>query len=71
VPELGRFFGIIIHMFVAGSPHHSAHFHAHYQREIGIFTIDPVELIAGGLPRRQERLVDMGGVTSSWEAAEA
>ena len=41
-----------------GSPHHMAHFHAYYQDEIGIFGIDPVELIAGSLPRRQRRLVE-------------
>jgi len=59
VPELSRFFGIIIRMFAEpGSPHHSAHFHAYYQSEIGIFGIDPVELIAGSLPRRQRRLVE-------------
>ena len=42
----------------AGSPHHAAHFHAYYQDEVGIFSIDPVELIAGSLPRRQRRLVE-------------
>lgn len=59
MPELSRFFGIIIRMFAeVGSPHHTAHFHAYYQDEIGIFSIDPVELIAGSLPRRQKRLVE-------------
>jgi len=48
VPELSRFFGIIIRMFAeAGAPHHVAHFHAYCQDEIGIFSIDPVDLIAG------------------------
>jgi hypothetical protein len=41
-----------------GAPHHRAHFHAYYQDEVGIFSIDPVELIAGSLPRRQRRLVE-------------
>jgi len=59
VPEISRFFGIIIRMFAEpGSPHHAAHFHAYCQGEVGIFTIDPVELIAGSLPRRQKRLVE-------------
>jgi len=59
VPELSRFFGIIIRMFAeAGSPHHTPHFHAYCQDEIGIFSIDPVELIAGSLPRKQRRLVE-------------
>jgi Domain of unknown function (DUF4160) len=41
-----------------GSPHHVAHFHAYYQDEVGIFSFDPVELIAGSLPRKQRRLVE-------------
>ena len=59
VPELSRFFGIIIRMFAeAGSPHHGAHFHAYYQEEVGIFSIDPIDPIAGSLPGRQRRLVE-------------
>jgi len=42
----------------AASPHHSAHFHAYYQDGVAIFSIDPVELIAGSLPMRQRRLVE-------------
>ena len=42
----------------AASPHHVPHFHAYYQDVVGIFSIDPVELIAGSLPRRQGRLVE-------------
>jgi uncharacterized protein DUF4160 len=59
VPELSRFFGIIIRMFAeAGGAHHVPHFHAYYQDEVGIFSLDPVELIAGSMPRRQMRLVE-------------
>jgi len=48
LPELSRFFGIIIRMFVeAGEPHHAAHFHAYYQNAMAVFTIEPVELVAG------------------------
>jgi len=37
VPEIGRFFGIIIRMFVeAGAPHHTPHFHAYYQEAVGV-----------------------------------
>ena len=46
-------------MFVeVGEPHHVPHFHAYYQSQVGIFGIEPVELIAGDLPRRQRRLVE-------------
>jgi hypothetical protein len=59
VPEISRFFGIIIRMFMeAGAPHHTPHFHAYYQEHVGLFSIDPVELIAGDLPRTQRRLVE-------------
>ena len=62
MPALSRFFGIIIRMYAqAGSPHHVAHFHAYYQDEIGIFSIDPVEMIAGSLSARQRRLIEAWG----------
>lgn len=57
--EISRFFGIIIRMFAEpGAPHHVPHFHAYYQRDVAVFSFDPVELIAGFLPRRQRRLVE-------------
>ena len=57
--ERARFFGIIIRMFTeVGGPHHLPHFHAHYQDEVGIFGVEPVELLAGTFPRRQRRLVE-------------
>ena len=59
MPEISRFFGIVVRMFVeVGQPHHTPHFHAYYQDAVGIFGIDPVEIIAGALPRRQRRLVE-------------
>jgi hypothetical protein len=59
MPELSRFFGIIIRMYLeAGESHHLPHFHAYYQGESAVFGFRPVELIAGSLPRRQRRLVE-------------
>jgi len=58
MPEISRFFGIVIRMFVeAGEPHHRPHFHAYYQGEVGVYAIDDIELLAGSLPRTQGRLV--------------
>ena len=34
------------------------HFHAYYQNESAVFGIDPVEIIGGSLPRKQQRLVE-------------
>jgi hypothetical protein len=59
MPELSRFFGIIIRMYVeTGGPHHLSHFHAYYQDDVAVIGLDPIELIAGDLPRRQLRLVE-------------
>jgi hypothetical protein len=59
MPELSRFFGIIIRMYAEiGVPHHIPHFHAYYQEESAVYSIEPIELIAGELPRRQQRLVE-------------
>ncbi len=58
MPEISRFFGIVIRMFVeAGGPHHLPHFHAYYQKHVGVYGVERVQRIAGLLPRRQERLV--------------
>ncbi len=59
MPELSRFFGLVVRMFrELGAPHHAPHFHAYYQESVGVFSIEPVELIAGSLPNRQRRLVE-------------
>jgi len=42
----------------AGEPHHLPHFHAYYQEDVAIYQLGPVELLSGGLPRRQQRLVE-------------
>ena len=59
MPELSRFFGIIVRMyFEAAGPHHLPHFHAYYQDGVAAISLDPIDLIAGDLPRRQRRLVE-------------
>jgi len=59
VPEISRFFGIIIRMFAeAGGTHQAPHFHVYYQEAVAVFAIDPIELITGFLPLRQRRLVE-------------
>jgi len=58
LPEISRFFGIVIRMFVeAGGPHHRPHFHAYFGEHVGIYAIDRIENMAGWLPSRQDRLV--------------
>ena len=48
MPELSRFFGIIIRMYLeVGGQHHLPHFHDYYGDEVAVLGIQPVELISG------------------------
>ena len=74
MPEIARFFGIIIRMFAeVGAPHHSPHFHAYYQNHVAIYRIDTLDLMNGSLPRTQMRLVEawaelhQGELLENWE----
>jgi Domain of unknown function (DUF4160) len=58
MPELARFFGIIIRMYAEAGPHHRAHFHAYYGEHTAVFGLDPIEPLAGSLPGRQASLVE-------------
>ena len=59
MPEIARFFGIIIRMYAeAGGPHHRPHFHAYYQDDVAIYSLDTIDLVAGTLPRSQQRFVE-------------
>lgn len=78
MPELSRFLGIIIRMYMeVRTQHHLPHFHAYYQNEVAVFTLDPVDLIAGSLPRRQRRLVEawaelhQNELVADWERLQA
>jgi hypothetical protein len=56
--ELSRFFGIIIRMFTEhGVRHHKPHFHAVYQDYEAVFTINPVDILSGSMPTKQQRLI--------------
>ena len=58
MPEISRFFGIIIRMYSEpGGQHNRPHLHAHYQDFDAVIAIDYIELIAGRLPRKQLRFV--------------
>ena len=59
MPELSRFYGIIITMFAEiGGRHHRPHFHASYQDSRASFAIEDVEILGGALPQKQRRIVE-------------
>ncbi len=73
MPELTRFFGIIIRMYAEpGAPHHLPHFHVYYQNYAAVYAINPLQSIGGSLPLRQQRLVEawaelhQGEILDNW-----
>lgn len=55
MPEISRFLGIIIRMFV--KEHNPPHFHAFYGDDAAIFSIDTGQMIQGEFPRNQATFV--------------
>ena len=57
MPEIARFYGIIIKMFFVQSEHNLPHFHALYGEYIGEFDINTLKMIQGDLPPRAVSIV--------------
>lgn len=55
MPELCRFYGIVIRMFY--DDHHPPHFHASYGEQEALVQIGTLAVIAGALPPRATGLV--------------
>jgi hypothetical protein len=55
MPEISRFFGIVIRMFF--NDHQPPHFHAEYAQYEGVFNIVDLRMMEGYLPRRVKGLV--------------
>jgi hypothetical protein len=53
MPEVARFYGIIIKLFFADHP--PPHFHAIYGEYNALFSINPLEIIEGDLPERAKK----------------
>ncbi len=57
MPELSRFFGIVVKLlFMDTSKHHKPHVHVFYGEHEASVAVDG-ELLAGSLPERQYRIV--------------
>jgi len=55
VPEISRFFGIVIRMYY--DERHAPHFHAIYGEHAALVAIETLTILAGSLPRRVRALV--------------
>ena len=57
MPEIARFYGLIIKMFFMQSGHNPPHFHVLYGEYMGEFDINTLEMLEGDLPPRAISLV--------------
>lgn len=55
MPEISRFYGIIIYMY--WKDHNPPHFHANYQDFKAEYNIETLDIIRGELPKRAHALV--------------
>lgn len=58
MPEITRFYGIIIKMFFKPKEHVPSHIHALYGEYVGIFDIKTKKMIDGDLPKKAQELVE-------------
>lgn len=57
MPEISRFYGIVIKMFFKPKEHEPAHIHALYGEYVGIFDLKTFEMTDGDLPQKAQALV--------------
>ena len=57
MPELSRFYGIVIRLHYEEKEHNPPHIHARYGNEAASFDIENGELISGSLPPNARSLV--------------
>lgn len=57
MPEIVRFYGIIIKMFFKPKEHEPSHIHAIYNEYVGLFNIKTFEMFEGDLPKKAQELV--------------
>ena len=57
MPEVSRFYGIVIKMFFKPKEHEPSHIHALYGEYVGMFNIKTHEMTDGDLPQNAQNLV--------------
>ena len=73
MPEVSRFFGIVIKMYY--DEHNPPHFHAEYGSQTALVSIDPIQIIEGKLSKSAWRLVKewaslhQHSLLANWEKA--
>lgn len=57
MPEISRFYGIVIKMFFKPKEHEPSHIHALYGEYMGVFDIKTYQMTEGDLPNKAQELV--------------
>ena len=57
MPEITRFYGIIIKMFFKPKEHEPSHIHALYGENVGVFDLETLNMTEGDLPTKAQELV--------------
>lgn len=57
MPEISRFYGIVIKMFFKPKEHEPSHIHALYGEYVGEFNIQTFDMMEGDLPPKAQALV--------------
>ena len=57
MPEVSRFYGIVVKMFFKPKEHDPSHIHAIYGDYVGVFDLESAEMTDGDLPLTAQRLV--------------
>jgi len=68
MPEVSRFYGIIIKMFF--NDHTPAHFHAEYGDHKAMIAIETGEILEGEMPKKQLKLIQAWSVLHEDELIE-
>ena len=58
MPEIARFYGIVIKMFFKPKEHEPSHIHALYGEYVGVFNIKTHKMTDGDLPSKAQELVE-------------
>ena len=57
MPEIARFYGIVIRMFLIDREHPPRHIHIKYGGYLAVMELDNLNIIEGRLPKRCRQLV--------------
>ena len=57
MPEISRFYGIVIKMFFKPKEHEPSHIHALYGEYLGVFDLQTYQMTDGDLPPKAQQMV--------------